>query len=190
MKESMNNVEIVTLAVYLIGGDSKYVDTEDIAVKVNKVAPGRFVWLKYPDQINIENVRKRLSDAMKKEQGGYIVGSTKKGWMLTKAGAKFCRGLVKSLKGVDLSRAPLNSKEIAWRRHEKTRMLGTAAFEKVSANEADTVTHQEAEAFFRIDDYVTGEARNTKLIRFTNTFGDDPDLGKTIKILVKKVRKE
>jgi hypothetical protein len=36
-----SNIEIVTIAVYLLGGDSKYIDTEDIAVKVNELAPGR-----------------------------------------------------------------------------------------------------------------------------------------------------
>jgi len=190
MKETMNNMEIVTLAVYLLGGDSKHIDTEDIAIKANELAPGRFTWRKYTDQINIDNVRKRLSDAKDPKKGGYLVGSFNKGWHLSENGLKFAKKRFKDLKNTKLSRSPLDKREMAWQRHEKTRMLGTVAFEKVSTNEADTVTHQEAEAFFRIDDYVTGEERKTKLIRFTNTFGDDQDLGKTIKILVKKVRKE
>ena len=38
----LSNHEIVTLAVYLLGGDTQHVDTEAIAVKVNELAPGRF----------------------------------------------------------------------------------------------------------------------------------------------------
>jgi len=47
MKESRKdpaNREIVTLAVYLLGGDAHWVDTEDIAKKANELAPGRFTW--------------------------------------------------------------------------------------------------------------------------------------------------
>ena len=65
MRKSFSNHEIVTLAVYLLGGESKAIDTEDVAVKANEIAPGRFNWRKYPHQINIENVRTFLSDAKK-----------------------------------------------------------------------------------------------------------------------------
>jgi hypothetical protein len=74
----LSNIEIVTIAVYLLGGDSKYVDTEDIAFKANELAPGRFTWRKYPEQINIDNIRKRLSDAKSENKGGYLLGSFKK----------------------------------------------------------------------------------------------------------------
>ena len=40
--------------MYLLGGETRRVDTEDIAVKANELAPGRFAWKKYPDQINLE----------------------------------------------------------------------------------------------------------------------------------------
>jgi hypothetical protein len=47
--KTLSNHEIVTLAVYLLGGDSKRIDTEDVAVKSNELAPGRFTWRKYAD---------------------------------------------------------------------------------------------------------------------------------------------
>jgi hypothetical protein len=55
------NHELVVLATYLAGGAKAVSDTEDIAVKANELAPGRFTWRKYADQINIDTVRKRLS---------------------------------------------------------------------------------------------------------------------------------
>src|ERR1700675_4146129 len=87
----LSNHQIVVIAAYLVGSDSKRVDTEDIAVKANEIAPGRFTWRKYPQQINIETVRKRLWDACKPDKGGYILGSEKEGWVLTEAGVKFAR---------------------------------------------------------------------------------------------------
>ena len=189
MKKPFSNIELVTIAVYLLGGDSKYVDTEDIAVRTNELAPGRFAWRKYPDQINIQNVGKRLSDAKNPDKGGYITGSYIDGWILSENGLEFCKKRIKDLEGASISRPPLNKKEMAWRRHEKTRMLATVAFEKVNNKNPDAVTAQEAESFFRLDDYVTGKARERKLDRTINAFREDPDLNEVIEILTKKVRK-
>lgn len=75
MPKSLSSHEIVTLAVFLFGGDSRCIDTEDIAVKANEIAPGRFTWRKYRDQINIEQVRAFLSDAKKAKNGAYLSGS-------------------------------------------------------------------------------------------------------------------
>jgi hypothetical protein len=188
MKGIVSNFEIVILAVYLLGGDYKYVDTEDVAVKANEMANGRFAWKKYPDQINIELIRVNLSNAKKPSNGSYLHGSGNEGWQLSKSGLKFAKDRIRHLKNADLSRKPVDKKEIAWRRQEKSRMIGTTAFKKVSLNNEDTVTAQEAEAFFRIDDYVTGKAREIKLTRIVNAFGDDSDLGKAIKTLAEKVR--
>jgi len=50
---SFSNKEIGILSVYLLGGESKYIDTEDIAIKADALAPGRFLWRKYKNQINM-----------------------------------------------------------------------------------------------------------------------------------------
>ena len=62
-KGKLSNIEIVTFAVYLLGGETGPVDTEDIAIKASELAPGKFTWKKYREQVNIDNIRKRLSDA-------------------------------------------------------------------------------------------------------------------------------
>jgi hypothetical protein len=190
MKKSMHKYEAVTLAVYVLGGEFNFVDTEDIAVKTKEITPGLFSLRKYPDEINIEKVRSSLSDARKPQKGAYLLGGHSQGWKLSRNGLKFCKKRARDLKKIDLSRPLLDEKEIAWRRHEKNRMLSTTAFEKVSSKNDGSLTPQEAEAFFRIDDYVTGESREKKLTRIINTFGDDPVLGQAIKILAKKVRKK
>ena len=86
--KSLSNHEIVTLAVYLLGGDTMRIDHEDVAVKANELAPGRFTWRKYKNQINIKNISAFLWDARKPKNGGYLIGTDVDGWMLTEQGLK------------------------------------------------------------------------------------------------------
>ncbi len=60
-------------------------------MKANELAPGRFTWRKYKDQVNIDTVRKRLWDATKPEKGSLLIGSERTGWRLTKVGYLFAR---------------------------------------------------------------------------------------------------
>ena len=55
MNRELASHEIVTIAVYLLGGEREPVDTEDVAKKANELAPGRFTWRKYKDQIKAES---------------------------------------------------------------------------------------------------------------------------------------
>lgn len=146
MRQSFSNHEIVTLAVYLLGGESRPIDTEDIAVKANKIAPGRFTWRKYPEQINIENVRTFLSDAKKPKNGHYLIGSGKEGWLLTEKGHAFARKQVSRLDGVDLSKTRYTASERQWIGRERGRMLASDVVSKLNAG--NPVTLQEAESFF------------------------------------------
>ena len=67
-------------------------------------------------------------------------------------------------------------------------MLASEAYLKFQSGRSDAITPQEAEAFFRLDDYVMGEARNRKVTRIVNTFASDPELGKAVKELTTKIR--
>jgi hypothetical protein len=188
MTNKFSNHELVTLAVYLLGGESKFIDTEDIAIRANDLAPGRFTWRKYPQQINIENVRTFLSDAKKLKNGGLVNGSGTKGWMLSETGLEFARSRLGDVEGQDLTRVRPSAKEKQWIRNERDRMLSSDAFRKFQEKGIESITHQEAAAFFRIDDYVTSEARERKLLRILNSFRDDVDLAQAIKEIAHKVR--
>jgi hypothetical protein len=118
-KKTFANHEVVVVAAYLAGSKTAYTDTEEIAVKANEIAPGRFTWRKYKEQINIETVRKRLWDATKTEKGGYLIG---------------------------------------------------------------------AERFFRVDDYVVGASRRTKIERNIAAFATDPLLGEATRRIAELVR--
>ena len=187
--KSLSNHEIVTLAVYLLGGDAKRVDTEDVAVKANEIAPGRFTWRKYNDQINIKNISWCLWDAKKTKNGSYLIGADEDGWMLTESGLEFAKARATEFKEYNLARNPINQKERNLLRRERERMLSSDAFAKFSSNQSDTILQQEAESFFRVDAYVTGDARKEKILRTKNRFGNDAELGPLIKLLESKLSK-
>lgn len=187
-KRSISNIELVTFAVYILGGVSKFIDTEDIAIKANELIPGRFSWHKYPDQVNIENVRKRLSDAIKIEKGGYIIGSTKMGWKISDKGLKLAKKLCIVFKDYSID-DNLNN-DISWHQKEKSRLLSSYIYENYKSSGIKSITNLEAETFFRLDDYIIGNARERKLARILKLFGNDPDLGKAIRDIAKKVPKK
>jgi len=188
-REGLSNVEIVTIVVYLLGGHTHPVDTEDVAVKANDLAPGRFVWRKHPQQINLQGVRFALEDA-KKSQYGYLVGGANEGWILTEVGYSFASMNVGLLEKAELSANRKSRAEKAWIKRERQRMLSSEAYLKFQRGQGDSITLLEAASFFRIDEYVTGEMRERKLLRILNEFGDDPDLGETVKALAARVRRE
>lgn len=184
------NHEIVVLAAYLAGAWYKYVDTEDVAVKANEIAPGRFTWRKYKDQINIDTVRKRLWDATKEKKGVYLIGSERGGWLVTELGCQFAETNLTKLDWLDLSRTRLSRNEETWLGRERIRMLGETAYRKFHAGDVKEITAAEAERFFRVDDYVLGDARKGKIERAKSAFANEPDLKDAIQTIAKLVREK
>jgi hypothetical protein len=173
------NREIVTIAVYLLGGSANRIDVEDIAVKVNELVPNRFTWRKYKDQINLDAVRKRLWDA-KNQTPHLLQGSEKDGWMLTEQGLTFAQARTALLTPASETRIPTNQAQKKWLVRERARMLASDAYVKVCNGLAQSITEREAASFFRIDEYVSGAARSRKITRLVNSFRDDTELGPAI----------
>ena len=179
----LSNSEIVVIAAFRAGSAGLHADTEDIAIKANEICPGRFIWKKYPEQINIDTVRKRLWDARKM---GHLVGSERDGWLLTETGTAFAR-LYRQAKGAEkTTRFSLNERK--WRRVEKARLLATAAHQKFSSGNAASISEREAQGFFRIDAYVSKSAIENKLLRVLNTFSDDHEIGPTVRYIASLIR--
>src|SRR6185437_1094281 len=104
----LSQAEVVAIAVYRLGGSQRAIDTEDVAVEAHKLAPGRFSWRKYPDQINLELIRVYLSDAKLKHD--LLLGSGKTGWRLTQLGLKWCEEAAGSVEVGDKSRTRAQSR--------------------------------------------------------------------------------
>ena len=102
LTKSVSQTEVVTLATYLLGGAQKAIDTEDIAVEAHRLAPGRFSWKKYPDQINLELVRVYLSDAPR-DKGVLLLGSGRTGG--DDAGRKWAKESAQKIQSTKNARA-------------------------------------------------------------------------------------
>ncbi len=188
LSKKLANHELVVLAAYLAGAASTLADTEDIAIKANELAPGRFIWRKYKDQINIDAVRKRLWDATKPEKGAYLIGSEKAGWRLTKAGFDFAHHHLSTGNMAQPNKARASQTERTAQTREIKRMMSEDAFQKICSGLTASITKSEAERFFRIDDYVTGKARTAKIERFRIIASDNSELGHAINILSQLVK--
>ena len=188
-RKSFANHQLVTLALFLCGGGAKAADLEDVAIKVNDLAPGRFTWRKHPDQINIKNVHAALRDAKKTKNGNLVIKVERDQWTLTEAGGMFARTRIQDLKGADVARTALSVKEKNWIRLERERMISSEAFAKFEAKKSETISPQEAESFFRVDAYVVGEARAQKILRAKKLLGEDQELGPLIRLLEAKLEK-
>jgi hypothetical protein len=186
-KLDLANHELVVLAAFLAGAQATPVDTEDIAVKANTLAPGRFSWRKYKDQINIDTVRKRLWDATKAEKGGYLIGSEKTGWRLTKAGFDFARRQMGEHLIPQSRKARTSQNERVTQTREVRRMINETAFLNHKDGNIENITKSDAERFFRLDDYVTGKARTAKIERFRIMAANNEPLTRAIDFLASLV---
>jgi hypothetical protein len=187
-KKNLSNHEIVTLAVYLLGGESRQVDTEDVAIKANELAPGRYVWKKYREQVNLEIIRVYLSDAKKPAKGGYLIGNGNEGWLLTERGLQFSRSHGPSLGDAQLAREPITTQERKWRQTERSRIRASDALAKYQAGGIDAVSQEDIEGLFRLNAYIRGRARERKVLKIVNTFGDDPEVGEAVRAFGKRLR--
>lgn len=179
MTTEYSHTEVVALAVFELGGAEKSVDTEDIAIKANDLAPGRFCWQKYPDRINLEAVRKRLSDAKKPEHGSYVTGSPKKGWSLTHSGLKWAK-VVSDTYVVQSSdrRNPISgSVDINRYKREKRRLVGSEVWQ-LWLSRKEEITELHAKAVFRIDSYTTADTKTQKIDRLRKLMIEDAKITK------------
>jgi hypothetical protein len=191
LTKNPSQMEVVTLAVHLLGGAQRAIDTEDVAVQAHRLAPGRFSWKKYPEQINLELIRVYLSDA--KMKGELVLGSGRTGWRLTQKGLKWAEQTTREIGQVDTarSRAALRSGSVdeqRWRR-ERSRLVSTAAWASWQSGNPD-ISAAEAKEMFRIDSYARGDLREAKITRLRSLFAEDEEVGPFLDHVINVLNKE
>jgi len=175
-----SNVDVVILAVYLVGGGIRKVDTEDVAIKAQELSPGRFSWRKYADQIDLERVRVRLSQAAHE---GALSGVHSKGWRLTAIGSKYVEENLLDLVRGKSARVSVRKEDREWQAAEKKRLYQTIAYRKFAKGDRASITMIDVGDFFRIDSYMGAGDRRTKLDRYLTAFRNDKKLGPVIETL-------
>jgi len=109
----LTNWEIAVYALYLEGGLSRPVHTEDVALRCFKLAPHSFSWIKHTHLPDKEVARSALVDARKEKYGALTTGRTGRG-----TGQKTEYGSGKSLDGWQLTNLG-----VEWVKANESRLL-------------------------------------------------------------------
>lgn len=180
----LRNDQVTLLALLQLGGASRAVDTEDIALAADKLAPGRFRWRKYPEHIDLGLVRNGLQDARKL---GLTAGGALKGWTLTDEGRHQIEALaVPAIR--DVARERVSLEQRAWMTRERSRLLKEPAFLRAVKEGVGALTEREILKLFRIDEYVPADKRAARLKQFSSAFSDDGDLGPMISAMERRIQ--
>jgi hypothetical protein len=108
------NRSLVVYCLYLAGGATARVHTEDIALKCWELYPDSFSWTKYPQYPDKDIVRVALTDARKAKYGAFLSGRVEgpssgkgepEGWILTEAGLTWVREYANTLDGNSAAKA-------------------------------------------------------------------------------------
>ena len=77
--DSVSNTDLVVYAIALLGGDSEFVHTEDIAVKCHELRPTSFSWTKYPEYPDLEVTRRALITVRSEKSACLVDGRSGRG---------------------------------------------------------------------------------------------------------------
>ncbi len=180
------NADLVALAVYLLGGERRKVALEDIAVTAGNLAPGRFSWQKYPDQIDINLVRECLPTATGQENGNLVSGSFEEGWVLTEKGVRLSREHENRLPNQARLSGRMTEEEMRFYPWQKRRIQAHPTYKKVVSGLSDTVSAEEAKKFFLLDRKSDISTRRQKIGFLMRSFEHDPVIGPVITVLARK----
>ena len=168
---------VVVSAVADLGGASRHVDTEDVAMRCHELAPALFSWRKYPEQVNLEIVRVSLSDAKKPKNGGLLAGSGRTGWRLTKRGLDWVSSASSPMPDAraahPVSRRTAGSIDTVRIARERARIEASPAW--ASWKRQSPISLEQAKELFRIDSYTSGELADIKITRLSSVFEIDSE---------------
>lgn len=172
----LTNVQLVTLAVYYLDGETKAIDIEDIAVQASEISPEKFAWKKYPQMIDKSVVQYALKDASKPKNGPPLLsGSLKHGYLLTSVGlewAKSYQGQSRH-KSEKSFRANSISEKLTL---ERTRLESSLAFRKFLSGDLEGITDNDVQDFTRMNEYFPEHARSRRRTIIDNAVQGYPEL--------------
>ena len=185
-----SKTQLVTIAVALLNGDIAYVDREEVAIRVNDIAPGRFNWRKYPERIDLDAVSNTLRSAKKHQNGGLIVGNNTKGWMLSPAGLKWIKTIDLDAIQEKLSVKVKPTSISVNQEVERIRLFNTRAYKLFNSGKSEAIVLQDFYEFARVNEYFQTKARQRRYAIIANTVIDDQTLSKLWDFLQTKFPKE
>ena len=189
-KIEFSKPQLVTIAVALLNRDIAYVDLEDVALKVNNLAPGRFNWRKHPERIDLATVNFALQDARKTKNGGLVVGNNTNGWMLSPAGLKWIKTVdldaICDKNSTEHKKGPISANQEI----ERNRLFNTNAYHLFVGGKSKAITLQDFYEFARVNEYFQTKARQRRYAIVANAVIDDDTLSKLWDLLQTTFSKE
>ena len=186
LHDELSNVEILTLVIYWLGGAATPVDLEDAAIEAFNLAPKKFSWIKYADQIDLRIVQYAIRDACKPDVNS-LKGTSKHGYMLTELGLDWAKKFDEEKQLSTASRKMSPSDLID---QEKIRLQSTYAYKKFAAGEKDKISVMDFREFTRVNDYFPEHIRKQRYAKIDNAVKDDADLKNIWSFMKKKFAEE
>lgn len=178
LTKKATQLDVVVLSVYLLGGEQKSIDTEDVATKCHELAPGMFSWRKYPDQINLELVRVVLSNAKKDENKALLIGTGREGWRMSAKGLErmqvYSERFLESNVQWGSNTRKAGSVDTRRKAREKNRLYASKAW-NIWEN-GQPVSKHDALELFRIDEYSRGKMLEIKVVRLQSLLEGDVEV--------------
>jgi hypothetical protein len=175
--------EVAVVAIYLLGGAQRSIDTEDAALKCHELAPKLFSWQKYKDQINLELVRVGLSDAKKPKNGALLSGSGREGWRLSARGLDWVsnegRQVIAVVSAGITSHSKAGSVDAVRRQRELERLLESDAWSEWSTS--GNIGLRAARTILRSDENTSSKMLQIKVARLRAMFEDDAKITQFLK---------
>ena len=174
--DQFNKGELVTLALYNLGGDS---DLEAIAIEVDKIAPGKFRWISKPDWVSDSNVWDALSNVNKHKLGAMNYKNKNK-YILTEIGVKFAQDNIEKLpKNIQFEKRETKEdktkRDLAYKR-----IINGDAYNLYNENKLDQIQKKDLEFILRVNDYMNEKKKKEKIQSLRKIFYED---SKTLKII-------
>ena len=182
----LRNDQVALVALLVLGGDRAPVDTENVAIEADKLAPGRFRWRKFKEHIDLGLVRNGLQDARKKQ---LVDGGAHRGWVLTPNGMKEASRLLPGIADPS-TRKRVSTEQRQWEARERSRLLAEPAFLIALEKGATVLTKRDALRLFKLDEYTSPDRRSERLRRFALSFTDEPELGRVVGELIRRIEDE
>lgn len=180
---SLTNVEIVTLALAILGGANKSIDIEEIGIKAYELAPKKFCWRKHPERIDLRTVQYALKDASsKKKEETLIKGNIRFGYMLTSKGISWSNKIIGDEKEISVDTKKIQTNEEK-RIIEEFRLINSTAMKKFKANMKETINKQDFQDFARVNDYFPDHIKKHRYILIENSIKENKTLKEVWKYL-------
>ena len=189
--KKIKNIELVTIALYELGGARKFIDTEDIAVRADGIDNERFKWRnkKYKFYIDKGLIIESLNAARVRKIGAFVKGNDKQGWILTTIGLEFCKLSKHKFNGKIIRKKRLSKIEKKYLLREENRIVNTDAYRKFTDNDNKNITENDIKILFKVNDYTSLKDLDKRIIDLLDNFKDQDKIYQLINNYKGKVKK-